>query len=68
MQISEDRKNWPKFGLAKQDTPQDSVTARGMEEIPFERVRQAKATSQEKKVDMQNLLSHSNDKAMVTGR
>jgi hypothetical protein len=44
------------------------VTAQQNENIPFERVRQAKATSQEKKVtDLQSALA-SSDKAAVTGR
>ena len=40
-----------------------------MEEIPFERVRQSKATSQEKKqvTDVQSLLSGSNDKQLISG-
>lgn len=41
-----------------------------VEEIPFERVRQVKATSQEKKsvTDVQSLLSGTNDKQMISGR
>ncbi len=66
--MSEERKNWAKFGAAKHETPQDSVTAQGVEDIPFERGRQSKATSQEKKVDLQNILSNTNDKAMISGR
>lgn len=49
MQITEERKRWDRFGQAAKETPQDSVTVQAVEEIPFERVRQIKATSQEKK-------------------
>ena len=68
-QISEERKNWTKFGQAAKETPQDSVTVQTVEEIPFERVRQSKATSQEKKqvTDVQSLLSGSNDKQLISG-
>ena len=68
MQVTEERRNWARFGLAKSETPQDSVTAQAIEEIPFERVRQTKATSQEKKVDLQNILNTTNDKQMISGR
>mmetsp|Transcript_26050 Transcript_26050/g.56868 ORF Transcript_26050/g.56868 Transcript_26050/m.56868 type:complete len:291 (+) Transcript_26050:70-942(+) len=65
--ISEQRKNWPKFGAALKETPQDSVTVQAVEDIPFERVRQAKQTSQEKKAtDVQQMLATA-DKQAISG-
>lgn len=65
--VSEVRKQWTKFGAAAKETPQDSVTAQTVEDIPFERVRQSKATSQERKVtDVQSLLTGSNDKQSIS--
>lgn len=50
------------------ETPEESVTARQVEDIPFERVRQLKATSQEKKgMDMQTALQ-SADKGVIVSR
>ncbi|GAX84055.1 hypothetical protein CEUSTIGMA_g11479.t1 [Chlamydomonas eustigma] len=65
--VTEERRNIPRFGLAKLETPQDSVTAQNIEDIPFEKVRQSKSTSQEKKVDLQNILNNTNDKQMIAG-
>ncbi len=58
--------------MALKETPQDSVTVQAVEEIPFERVRQVKATSGEranaKATDVQSLLGGTNDKAQISGR
>ncbi|GIL59719.1 hypothetical protein Vafri_14444 [Volvox africanus] len=65
--VSEERRKWPRFGLAARETPQDSVTVQAVEEIPFERVRQIKATTQEKKAtDIQQVLA-SADKTVISG-
>ena len=54
MQISSERRQWKRFGAAARETADDSVTVRHVEDIPFERIRPAKATAQEKKfTDMQ---------------
>ena len=67
-QVTELRRNWTRFGQAAKESPQDSVTVQAVEEIPFERVRQIKATSQEKKAtDIQQVLA-SADKAVISGR
>lgn len=69
LQVSELRKQWVRFGGAKGETASDSVTMQGMEEIPFERVRQLKATQSEKK-EAQNVASAlaSADKMQISGR
>ncbi|GLI70248.1 hypothetical protein VaNZ11_015094 [Volvox africanus] len=65
--VSEERRKWPRFGLAARETPQDSFTAQAVDEIPFERVRQIKATTQEKKAtDIQQVLA-SADKTVISG-
>ncbi|PNW81996.1 hypothetical protein CHLRE_06g269450v5 [Chlamydomonas reinhardtii] len=65
--VSEERRNWPRFGGAAKETPQDSVTVQGIDEIPFERVRQIKATTQEKKAtDIQQVLATA-DKTVISG-
>jgi translation initiation factor 3 subunit G len=68
-QITAERKAWKRFGAAARETAQDSVTVQGVEEIPFERVRQAKATQQEKKgfTDMQAALQSGADKQQIVG-
>lgn len=54
LQISKQRRQWKRFGAAARETEADSVTVRHVEEIPFDRIRPAKATAQEKKfTDMQ---------------
>lgn len=53
-QITTERRQWKRFGAAARETADDSVTVRHVEEIPFDRIRPAKATAQEKKfTDMQ---------------
>ncbi|KAG2423254.1 hypothetical protein HYH02_015355 [Chlamydomonas schloesseri] len=65
--VSEERRNWPRFGLAARETAADSVTVQGVDEIPFERVRQIKATTQEKKAtDIQQVLATA-DKTVISG-
>jgi translation initiation factor 3 subunit G len=54
--------------MAAKETPEDSVTVRHVEDIPFERIRQIKATSQEKKItDLQQAMQMG-DKSQVVGR
>lgn len=66
--MTEERRKWTRFGLAARETPQDSVTVQAVEEIPFERVRQIKATTQEKKAtDIQQVLATA-DKTVISGR
>eukprot|EP00798_Chlamydomonas_sp_ICE-L_P006043 gene6043-2654_t len=57
--VSEQRKNMVRFGAAAKEKPTDSITIRTNDEIPFERVRQQKATTMEKKelLDMQQVLA-----------
>lgn len=53
-QVTAARRQWKRFGAAARETEADSVTVRHVEEIPFDRIRPAKATAQEKKfTDMQ---------------
>jgi translation initiation factor 3 subunit G len=66
-QVTAERRNWKRFGAAAKETPDEQVTMQSIEEIPFERIRPAKATAQEKKVtDLQQALA-SQDKASVVG-
>lgn len=66
--VSHDRRRWPRFGAARQETAQDSVSVQAAEELPFERVRPVNANkAPDKKVtDMQSLLATS-DKSAVVG-
>ncbi|KAI8474169.1 MAG: eukaryotic translation initiation factor [Monoraphidium minutum] len=65
--VTEDRRQWQRFGQAASETVQDSVTVQQKEEIPFERVRQLKATQQEKKfTDMQQAMQTA-DKSTIVG-
>lgn len=65
--VTEERRKWPRFGKAATETVQDSVTVQQKEDIPFERVRQLKATQQEKKfTDMQQAMQ-SADKSTIVG-
>lgn len=67
-QVTAERRAWPRFGEALKETPEDSVTVQHVEDIPFDRVRQTKATSQEKKItDMQQVLAQG-DKSTIVGR
>jgi hypothetical protein len=65
--VTEERRNWPRFGKAATETREDSVSVQQKEDIPFERVRQLKATQQEKKfTDMQQAMQ-SADKSAIVG-
>eukprot|EP00879_Flechtneria_rotunda_P022689 GHRR01023962.1.p1 GENE.GHRR01023962.1~~GHRR01023962.1.p1 ORF type:complete len:228 (+),score=93.62 GHRR01023962.1:265-948(+) len=67
MQVTAERRQWKRFGQAAKETAEDSVTVRHVEDIPFERIRPAKATAQEKKfTDMQAALQ-SADKQTIVG-
>ncbi|KAF8061162.1 eif3g-a [Scenedesmus sp. PABB004] len=64
--VSEERRQWKRFGAAAKETAEDSVTVRHVEDIPFERIRPAKATAQEKKfTDMQAALQSADKHAIV---
>jgi len=65
--VTAERKQWKRFGMAAKETPEDSVTVRHVEDIPFERIRQVKATLQEKKItDLQQAMQMG-DKSQVVG-
>jgi len=68
-QVTAERKAWKRFGAAARETAQDSVTVQAVEEIGLDRVRQAKATQQEKKgfSDMQAALQSGADKQQIVG-
>jgi translation initiation factor 3 subunit G len=52
--VTAERRQWKRFGAAARETDGENVTVRTVEEIPFDRIRPAKATAQEKKfTDMQ---------------
>lgn len=54
LQVTAERRQWKRFGAAARETDGENVTVRTVEEIPFDRIRPAKATAQEKKfTDMQ---------------
>ncbi|GBF87589.1 eukaryotic translation initiation factor 3 subunit G [Raphidocelis subcapitata] len=65
--VTEERRNWPRFGMAATETREDSVTVQQKEEIPFERVRQLKATQQEKKFTDMQAAMQSADKSAIVG-
>lgn len=65
--ITAERRQWKRFGAAARETESDSVTVRTVEEIPFDRIRPAKATAQEKKfTDMQAAIQTA-DKQTIVG-
>lgn len=65
--VSEERRNWKRFGAASRDSESENVTMRGQEDIPFERIRQTKATSKEKQAqDLQTIMA-TQDKAAISG-
>lgn len=68
MQVSQERRLWKRFGAAAKETTADSVTAQHTEEIPFERIRPAKATAQEKKITDVSAALQSADKNAIVGR
>lgn len=68
MQISQERRQWKRFGAAAKETAADSVTAQHTEDIPFERIRPAKATAQEKKISDVSAALQGSDKNAIVGR
>mmetsp|Transcript_10124 Transcript_10124/g.27692 ORF Transcript_10124/g.27692 Transcript_10124/m.27692 type:complete len:298 (-) Transcript_10124:350-1243(-) len=69
-EVARERRKWKPFGAAAKETPQDSVTVQAVEEIPFDRVRQIKATQQEKKqanMDLQTAMQQGMDKQAISG-
>jgi translation initiation factor 3 subunit G len=67
LQVTEERRNWPRFGKAATETREDSVSVQQKEDIPFERVRQLKATQQEKKFTDMQAAMQSADKSAIVG-
>lgn len=68
VQVANERKNWKRFGEALKAVEGESVTARALEDVPFERVRQQKQTQEEKKAaNIQQALQGS-DKQAIVGR
>lgn len=65
--VTEERRQWPRFGKAATETASDSVSVQQKEEIPFERIRQAKATQQEKKFTDMQAAMQSADKSTIVG-
>lgn len=65
--VTEERRQWPRFGKAATESASDSVTAQQKEDIPFERVRQLKATQQEKKFTDMQAAMQSADKSTIVG-
>lgn len=67
-QSVQERRQWKKFGEAANEKVGDSVTMRATEEIPFERVRLAKTTQEQKtQMDVATALAMG-DKAAVGTR
>lgn len=66
-QVTEERRKWPRFGKAATESASDSVTVQQKEDIPFERVRQLKATQQEKKFTDMQAAMQSADKSAIVG-
>ena len=59
-----------RFGLAVNEQAGDSVTVRGTEDIPFERVQKTRQTTEEKRAEKEDLKSalQGSDKSAVVGR
>jgi hypothetical protein len=67
-QAAAERRQWKKFGEAVHEKAGDSVTVRATEDIPFERVRLAKTTQEQKtQMDVATALA-AGDKAAVGTR
>ena len=65
-QVVEERRHWPKFGDALNESATDSITVRANEEIPFERARAARQTTEERKAsDMKSVLQGTDKSAIV---
>lgn len=69
-QVEKERRRWRRFGNALNEQEGESVTARALEEIPFDRVRQQKQTQEEKKQSLEQALQgHGRaDKNAVIGK
>lgn len=66
--MEKERKKWRRFGGALKEQEGESVTARALEDVPFERVAQQKQTQEEKKAaNIQQALQGS-DKQAIVGR
>ena len=66
LQVVEERRHWPKFGDALNESATDSITVRANEEIPFERARAARQTTEERKAsDMKSVLQGADKSAIV---
>jgi hypothetical protein len=59
-----------RFGHAVSERADDSVTVRGTEDIPFDRVQKARQTTEEKRAEKEDLRSalQGSDKSAVVGR
>ena len=66
-QIVEERRAWPRFGDAATESATDSITVRATEEIPFDRVRQARATTAERAADDMKSVLAGSDKSAIVG-
>jgi hypothetical protein len=68
MQTAQERRShWKKFGDALTERPTDAITGQATEDIPFERVRLAKQTQEDKnKNDFQAAMAGT-DKAAIVG-
>jgi len=68
-QVAENRRaNWVKFGDAATERSTDAITAQATEDIPFERIRPAKQTQEEKakQTDFHSAMAGS-DKSVIVG-
>ena len=67
LQAAAERRNWKKFGEAVHEKAGDSVTVRATEDIPFERVRLAKTTQEQKtQMDIATALAAGDKTAVGT--
>ena len=67
VQAAAERRNWKKFGEAVHEKAGDSVTVRATEDIPFERVRLAKTTQEQKtQMDVATALAAGDKTAVGT--
>lgn len=59
-----------RFGHAVSEQAGDSVTVRGTEDIPFDRVQKTRQTTEEKRAEKEDLKSalQGSDKSAVVGR
>lgn len=63
----QERRLWPRFGDAASEAATDSITARGNEDILFERVRAARATTEERRADDMKSVMQGSDKSAIVG-